>query len=61
MALVGALTGKEKLKSLEKKKEKIALEMIKIIGIISEGLGSQYNCFIDTRTEINIIPNEKVK
>ena len=61
MGLDGALTGEEKLKELEKKKLIIFEEFSKIIEIVSEGLGSQHDCFITTNIKIDIIPNEKTK
>lgn len=38
----------------EEKKKQIAEEFLNIMGIVSEGLGSQYGVFIKSNTTINI-------
>ncbi len=57
MDLKGALSGQQKNDELAKKKNDIANELSNIIGIVSEGLGSQYDCYVDVKLEINIIPD----
>lgn len=48
----------EKIKELEKKKKEIAEAMVEIIAHVSESLGKAYGCYIETKTDITITPNE---
>lgn len=45
----------------ESKKQKILKEFGYLIGIISEGLGSQYKCFIEIKGDVTITPLKKKK
>lgn len=47
------------VKLTKKRKEKIAQEFCFIMGIVSEGLGSQYGVYINTDTKINILKQKE--
>lgn len=47
------------MKISKKLKTKIFKEYSFIMGIVAEGLGSQYNCFIEVKSDIGIFSNKK--